>query len=154
MKRTYVDSGVLIAAARGIDAIAQRAMNILDDPEREFVSSVFVKLEVLPKSIYHHQAIEVEFYTTFFDSVAVWADNFARIAELAYKEACQTGINALDALHIAAAASVGVEEFITSERPTKPLHRAKTVRIVSIYADDTISSLGTITHDNLDQTPQ
>ena len=65
MKRTYIDSGVLIAAIRGVEPIAQKALEILDDPEREFVSSMFVKLEVLPKAVYHKQSIEEEFYTTF-----------------------------------------------------------------------------------------
>ncbi len=69
MKRTYIDSGVLIAAIRGIEPIAQKALEILDDPDREFVSSMFVKLEVLPKAAYHKQTLEQEFYTTFFDSV-------------------------------------------------------------------------------------
>jgi len=67
MKRTYLDSGVLIAVIRGVEPIAQKALEILDDPEREFVSSMFVKLEVLSKAVYHKQTIEQEFYTTFFN---------------------------------------------------------------------------------------
>ena len=35
MKLTFVDAGVLIAAARGGNLQAARAMEILDDPERE-----------------------------------------------------------------------------------------------------------------------
>ena len=46
----YVDSGVLLAAARGVDAIAQEAFAVLDDPDAQFASSIFVKLEVLPKA--------------------------------------------------------------------------------------------------------
>lgn len=78
MKRTYLDSGVLIAAIRGVEPIAQKALEILDDPDREFVSSMFVKLEVLPKAVYHKQTIEQEFYTTFFNNVKVicWNDMF------------------------------------------------------------------------------
>lgn len=48
-KRTFLDSGVLMAAARGTDDTALLALQILDDPDRKFVSSFFVKLEVLPK---------------------------------------------------------------------------------------------------------
>lgn len=51
-KRTYVDAGVLIAAARGKDDVAVKAIQILDDPDREFVSSPFLRLEVLPKAVY------------------------------------------------------------------------------------------------------
>jgi predicted nucleic acid-binding protein len=130
MKRTYLDSGVLIAAIRGVEPIAQKALEILDDPEREFVSSMFVKLEVLPKAMYHKQTIEQEFYTTFFDDVTLWAKNYRRIVQNAYQEACETGINALDALHVAAAASVHADELITTERPMKPIYRAKSVKVL------------------------
>jgi hypothetical protein len=66
-KRTFLDSGVLIAAARGIDDTALQALQILDDPDREFVSSIFVKLEVLPKAIYNGFREEAAFYQSFFE---------------------------------------------------------------------------------------
>lgn len=72
MKRTYIDAGVLIAAVRGSGPIAQRALDILDDPDREFASSIFVKLEVLPKAIYHKSEVEAAFYQAFFDAVLHW----------------------------------------------------------------------------------
>jgi len=62
MIRTYLDAGVLIAAARGKAHLATKALDILDDPNRQFVSSVFLKLEVLPKAVYHKNTSEVEFY--------------------------------------------------------------------------------------------
>jgi hypothetical protein len=49
--KTLIDSGVLIAAARGQGSTSLRAVEVLDDPNREFVSSPFLKLEVLPKAI-------------------------------------------------------------------------------------------------------
>lgn len=52
MTRTYIDSSVLIAAARATDALAVSALAYLDDPQRSFVSSEFVRLEVLPKPVY------------------------------------------------------------------------------------------------------
>ena len=45
--RTFVDSGVLITAARGSGESAHDALAILDDPDREFVSSFFIRLEVI-----------------------------------------------------------------------------------------------------------
>jgi hypothetical protein len=39
---------------------------------------------------------------------------------------------AMDALHVAAAALVGATELITTEKPNKPIHRATSVRVVSI----------------------
>jgi hypothetical protein len=42
VKLTFVDAGVLIAAARGGNVKASRAMEIFDDPEREFALSCWV----------------------------------------------------------------------------------------------------------------
>lgn len=135
MKRTYIDAGVLIAAARGQDSIAVRAFEILDDPNREFASSVFLKLEVLPKAIYHHNSSEVEFYEEFFSAVTSWADDLDALANHAYREACDVGLAALDALHVAAAVSVWVEELVTSEKPDKPIFRVRSLNIVSIWRE-------------------
>ena len=60
---------MLIAGIRGTPEIADRAMELLNDPERLFVSSDFVQLEVLPKAVYFRQEAEVSFYRTYFASV-------------------------------------------------------------------------------------
>ena len=132
--RTFIDSGVLIAAARGGSEQSKRAMNILDDPSREFASSPFVKLEVLPKAIFGRRWHETEFYNAFFDSVSLWADDLFSIVELANQRASEIGLSAMDSLHVAAAISAGAEELITTERASKPLFRAKEIRIVSIQS--------------------
>jgi predicted nucleic acid-binding protein len=136
MTITYIDAGMLIAAARGENEIARRAVEILDDPEREFASSIFVKLEVLPKPIYYGQQPEAEFYQAFFDSVSHWASSLETIGEDAYQEACASGLAAMDALHVAAARAAGATELVTTERSEKPLHRVKGIQIVSIYSSD------------------
>jgi predicted nucleic acid-binding protein len=136
MIKTYLDAGVLIAAARGKAPIALRALEILDDPNRQFVSSVFLKLEVLPKAIYYKNTSEVEFYEAVFDSVAYWADSFETIIEQAYKEAFGVGLAALDALHTAAAISAGADELVTTERKTRPIHRTQSIKVVSILEEE------------------
>ena len=57
---------VLIAAARGGSEQAARAMEILDDPEREFAASPFLRLEVLPQAVFNKREAEVAFYEAFF----------------------------------------------------------------------------------------
>ena len=133
MKRTFIDARVFIAAARGLDTVASEAMQILDDPDREFASSIFVKLEVLPKSIYHKNSDKSAFYEAFFDAVAHWVTMDALTSE-AYGEACATGLSAMDALHVVAARLVGADELVTTESVGKPLHRAasKSLSVVSI----------------------
>ena len=66
MTRTFLDAGVLIAAARGTGVIALRAHAIPDDPERVFVTSDYIRMEVLPKALYHRQRQEVLLYERFF----------------------------------------------------------------------------------------
>jgi hypothetical protein len=39
----------------------------------------------------------------------------------------------MDALHIAAALSVGAMEFITNEKPGKSINRTQSIKIISIH---------------------
>ena len=136
MKRTFIDTGVLIAAARGQNDVAVRAMAILDDPNREFASSIFVKLEVLPKAIYNKKTPEAAFYQAFFDAVTHWAKVEESLIANAFQEACQLGLSAIDALHVAAALSVNAEELITTEKPSKPIHRVTKIKVISIALNE------------------
>jgi hypothetical protein len=59
--RTFVDAGVLIAAACGLPEIADLAFRVLDDPDRTLFTSDFVKLEVLPKPTFQGYLLAVGF---------------------------------------------------------------------------------------------
>lgn len=132
MIRTYVDAGVLIAAARGEASIAFRALDILDDPNREFVSSIFVRLEVLPKAVYNKNQAETDFYETFFYGVTDWANSFEALVQGAFNEACDSGLAALDALHVVSAVYADAEELVTTERLDKPINRTRLIKVISI----------------------
>jgi predicted nucleic acid-binding protein len=121
--KTFLDSGALIAAARTNDIMAIKAIEILDDSQRQLATSLFVKLEILPKAVYHQQQGEIKFYEAFFTNCSLWADDLPTIIKLAQNLANQFGLGALDALHIASALSINCDEFITTEKPNKPLHR-------------------------------
>ena len=129
---TFVDSGVLIAAARGTSEVSAQAMPILDDPQRSFASSEFVRLEVLPKALYNKKTDEAEFYFEFFRAVAHWPNSIDSVVRQAYDIGVGFGLAAFDALHVAAALGSGAEEFVTTEKHNKPLHRATHIRILSI----------------------
>ncbi|MBI4083107.1 MAG: PIN domain-containing protein [Candidatus Lambdaproteobacteria bacterium] len=133
-KRVFIDAGVLIAAARGTDDLARRAIGILDDPDVEYGSSIFVQLEVLPKAIYNGQTTEAEFYETYFQSVGAWAVPDEQLAKTALSEGTVCGLSAIDALHVASAVRIGAIEFVTSEKSDKPLHRTRTIAVRSIAA--------------------
>lgn len=66
MITTYIDSGVLIAAARGDADLSPIALSYLADPNREYITSDYVRLEVLPKAVFHRRQEEVDFYNEFF----------------------------------------------------------------------------------------
>jgi predicted nucleic acid-binding protein len=132
LKKTYIDSGVLINAFRGTAEVSLKATQILDDPTREFASSPFVKLEALPKAIYNKQQEEAEFYEVFFSAITHWASDLEQIFKTADHIARTYGLAGMDALHVAAALSIGVDELVTTERTTKPMHRVTEVQIISI----------------------
>ena len=69
-------------------------------------SSIFFKLEVLPKAIYKQQSSKVR--------SGVFNRNLA--------------------LHIAAALAVGATEFITNEKPEKSIHRTQSIKVISIHS--------------------
>ena len=106
-------------------------MAYLYDPLREYVTSDYVRLELLPKSTYNQRAEETEFYNRFFASSLRVPLNEG-IIQLAMDEGCKTGIAGMDALHIACAVSVDAEEFITTEKPNKPMHRTNLIKVICI----------------------
>jgi predicted nucleic acid-binding protein len=130
--RTFVDAGVLISATTGRDALFDRAWDILDDPERIFLTSEFVRLEVLPKAIYFHWQDELDIYENFFTSVAEIISFSDALLTQAHLEARSAGLGALDALHVAAAKLGGAEEFVTTERLTTALFRVVGLKISTI----------------------
>jgi predicted nucleic acid-binding protein len=130
---TYIDSGVLIYAAQGKTEVADLALPFLGDPSREYVTSDYVRLEVLPKATFHKRAAEVAFYDLFFTTNIRTIPTSEALLKYALDEACKTGIHGLDAVHIACAVFAGAEEFITSEKTNRPIHRTKLVKVVSIF---------------------
>ncbi len=131
--RTFVDSGVLIAAARGNHALFARAMSVLDDPNRSFVTSEFVRLEVVPKATYHKKTAELQLYEEFFASAESTVQASQQLVQAAEIEASAKGLAALDALHVTAAQQAGAHELVTSEKPTMPIFRTQLLPVKSLY---------------------
>jgi len=120
---TFVDSSVLINAIAGQDpARKMRAVSILGDQRREFTATRFLQLEVLPMPTKYQRSRELNFYQRFFSHVTHWLDEEPLI-QPALDLACRYGLGGMDALHLAAAISLNAE-FISAERPGKPLYQA------------------------------
>ena len=133
MIRTYVDSGLLIAAARGGGVLGMRALAVLrDNGAREFVSSDYVRMEVLPKPVYFGREAELRFYSAYFSTVSEWLKFDVSHLEAAFQEACRAGLQSYDAIHVTVAAISRCDELVTTEKPTAAIHRTTLVRTVSI----------------------
>lgn len=130
--KTFLDAGVLIAAARGTEEVARPALRILDDPQRDFIASAFLKLEVLPKAIWTQRKAEAEFYLAYFSAVSFHVEASPNIVEQAQHLAQTFGLAAMDALHAACALAAGADELITTENPQKPLHRVAGIRVTTL----------------------
>ena len=107
-----------------------RALQVLGDPDREFLMTEYLRLEVLPIAVCYQKSREIAFYQKFFAGAVLSADSSNLIGP-AYDLASQFGLGALDALHVAAAATHNAE-LVSAERPTKPIYRAYP-NVTSIY---------------------
>jgi len=134
VKRTYLDSGVLLAACKGMDKLSLQAMRALDEPEREFLVSDAVWLEVMPKAIYERQRKEAAFYEAIFAAAEKLPWNLTTLDHAAGL-AQQYGMAAMDAIHVAHALDARVDELLTAEKPGKPMFRTLGLAVRSIRED-------------------
>lgn len=132
-KITYVDSGVLIAAFQGTAELSVTAMQILDDPEREFVVSDFVRLETIPKPSFYGYNDEAEFMRYYCENASYDIEVTKELTARALNLASAHDIAPIDALHVSAALQANADEFVTTEQSTKPMFRAKNLKITSLH---------------------
>ena len=123
MKRTYLDSSVLIQAVQGVDG--QKTGALLEDEDREFVAASFLKLELLPQPTFHKRQAELDFLSAYFSKVAEWLPASESLISAALTEAAAVPLTAVDAIHVAAAKLLRADELITAEKPGKALHKTK-----------------------------
>jgi len=135
MKRTYIDANVLIAAFQGEKAVAERALKVLDDPDRALVVSDYLRLEVFPKPTFHKRQEEVEFMQAVFENAAEKVSTSDGLTERAVELASRYDMTPIDALHVGAAVVAGVDELVTMEKPTKPMCKVSEVEVVSLHSN-------------------
>ena len=130
---TFLDTGVLITASGGQSESRERALQVLEDPSRTFLSSPFVQHECCPKALFNKRSQEFRFYREYFRRAAMFND-VRLILERASREAARSGVSAMDSLHLAAAHLLGAHEFITTENPRRSIYRSKLVKVVHLYS--------------------
>ena len=134
MKRTYIDASVLIAAFQGDGIISRRALEVLDDPNRELVVSDFLRLEVLPKPTFHKRTEEVEFMNAVIENAAENVPCDPVVTKKAIALASNYDVAPMDALHVGTAAAAKVDEFITTEKSTKPVCKVREINVISLHS--------------------
>ncbi|MCC7278731.1 MAG: PIN domain-containing protein [Chromatiaceae bacterium] len=130
--RTAIDANLLIAAWSAQSALFERALAILEDPDRTLIVSDALWLEVMPKAIYHAHAEECAFYQAVFarGEYITWSSEIVASA----KHLAQSyGLAAMDAIHLAVALAAGASEFISGEKPGKPMFRVKEISARSLW---------------------
>ena len=130
--RTFLDTGVLITGYNGQPGLQERALAILEDPNRIFLSSPFVRHECCPKALFNKRHLEYRFYREYFQRAAMFND-VRLILERASREAARSGASAMDSFHLAAAHLLSADEFLTIENPRKSIYRSKLVKVVYLY---------------------
>jgi predicted nucleic acid-binding protein len=131
--RTFLDSGVLIAAFKGQPSVGDPAARVLKDTNRVFLSSPFIRLEVCPKALFNRHLDEHEFYENYFTR-AEMLHNLKAVLATATAEAGRAGVGAMDSLHLAAASLLNADQFITTEKPKKSIHRSSLVEVVYLFS--------------------
>jgi predicted nucleic acid-binding protein len=130
--RTFLDSGVLLTGWKGKDRLI--AIQVMEDGEREFYTSQVVRLELLPKALFHKQTAEIEFYKAHLDHVRAEEPLSANLGREAFELGRRYGLAAADAINIASAIRQNVKQFITSELPGKPMFRVKELEVRSLQS--------------------
>lgn len=67
MIRSFLDSGVLLAAVKSDERDREKALQLLEDPDRQFQTSPFVPLELAPKAAVQKRRLERGFYEVYFN---------------------------------------------------------------------------------------
>jgi predicted nucleic acid-binding protein len=131
--RTYLDSGVLITAYNGAPALKEPALRVLEDPDRVFLCSPFVHLETTPKALFNKRSDEHRFYQMYFWR-ATMTNDLKLILGHGFREAAKAGVGPMDALHLAAAHLLKADEFVTTEKPSKSIHRSSLVKVIYLFS--------------------
>ena len=91
------------------------ALAVLDDPDRHFVVSSYVELEVLPKPLFYERTEEVAFMRQFLGDAEERIETSQEMVCGAVALAAKYDLSPIDALHASIARIAGVDELVTLE---------------------------------------
>ncbi len=95
-----------------------------------FIGSPVLGLETLPKATFRRDAAEAHFLNETFETFSEWTSIDDALVQEAVEIGARYDVVNIDALHVAAAIRARPDQFVTTEKPGKPLHRVREVEIV------------------------
>lgn len=132
--RMFVDANILILMTNPADAsMFEKIKSVLYDPNREFIASDFLRLEVLPKPTFNKRQPSIAFCEKYFQNCQHYVETNKLLLDTAFAEACNLGLPPIDAIHLAAAHLGNADDFVTLEKPTKPMHRSRLVKVIYLH---------------------
>src|SRR6266545_495538 len=87
----------------------------LEDPNRIFLSSPFVRHECCPMALFNKRHLEYRFYREYFQRSVMFND-VRPILERASREAARSGVSAMDSFHLVAA------HLLSADRESAIIH--------------------------------
>ena len=133
MTVTYLDSGVLIEGWHNREVPEHAVEILLQEPGRAFVASRVQRLETVARVRGPLAAAERAYYATYFERVSrVYTIFDEALGFDAERLTLRYDLAPLDALHMASALRAGAHEFVTTEKPGKPLYRVRELRVVHL----------------------
>jgi hypothetical protein len=106
------------------------ARSILLEAGVQLICSSAVVLELIPKATFRKNFDEVVFYENLLDAVYEWIPVDETLILRSIELASTYDIAGMDSIHIAAALAGQVDQFLTTENPSKPIYRATMVNPV------------------------
>ena len=129
---TYVDACLLIAAFQNRSERDRRAVEVLGDRRRIFVTSDALWLEVMPKALFNKRPDEADFYADFFGRAQQRLSWNTATLQRAHTLASTYGLAAMDAIHIAFALEAGADQFISAENSGKRMFAVQEMPVLTI----------------------
>jgi len=131
-RRTYVDTCVLIEAYRDKTPLGAKCRAAVDDPDRLYLSSLYLELELLPKPKFNGRDAELKFYAGFLAETERVSISEGDLRNVGLVLAEKYGLAAMDAIHVAVAIAGRADELLTAEGPQKAICSVVEVKVTSL----------------------
>ena len=121
---------MLIAAFKADRSLHDHARRLLSDPNRDFLATSLIELELTQPQFNPIHASEAAFYLHYLRNVvSERLDVSESLISRGLDIVRRTQAGAMDALHLASASVLEADEFITAEAKGKPLYRETNIPV-------------------------